>query len=121
MQKVRKLSAGLSFQDFRVIRANVAGILASTPRKRVTPAKLNPKPQRDMPVVFGVSPSYQRIANLRLLSGRFFDEDENGRAAPICVLGDGTRTNLLGAAMRLVSTSRSTSNGFMLSVSLDLN
>jgi putative ABC transport system permease protein len=49
-----------------------------------------------MPVVFGVSPSYQRIANLRLLAGRFFDEDENGRAAPICVLGDGTRTNLLG-------------------------
>ncbi len=96
MQRVRKLSAGLSFQDFRVIRANVAGILASTPRKRVTPAKLNPKPQRDMPVVFGVSPSYQRIANLRLLSGRFFDEGENERAAPICVLGDGTRTNLLG-------------------------
>jgi putative ABC transport system permease protein len=96
MQRVRKLSAGLSFQDYRVIRANITGLLESTPRKRVTPAKLNPKPVRDMPMVFGVNPNYWQIANLRVIAGRFFDEDENRRAAPVCLLGDGTRTNLLG-------------------------
>jgi putative ABC transport system permease protein len=94
-QRIRKLSAGLSFQDFRVIQANVTGLLESTPRKRVTPAKMNPKPVRDMPVVFGVSPNYRQIAKLRVISGRFFDEDENRRAAPVCLLGDGTKANLL--------------------------
>ena len=47
LQKVRKMSAGLSFQDHRVIRANVAGIVSSTARKRFTPARLFPRPQRD--------------------------------------------------------------------------
>ena len=36
-QTVRKLSAGLSFQDFRTMQANVDGVVASTPRKRFTP------------------------------------------------------------------------------------
>ena len=33
-QKVRKLSQGLSFQDYRVIRDDVNDIVAATPRKR---------------------------------------------------------------------------------------
>src|SRR4051812_32094682 len=44
LQKVRKLSSGLSFQDVRVIQANLDGISASSPRKRFTPSKLMPKP-----------------------------------------------------------------------------
>ena len=47
LQKVRKISPGLTFQDYRVIQANLTGITASTPRKRFTPAKLLPKPQAD--------------------------------------------------------------------------
>ena len=37
LQKVRKLSAGLSFQDYRSIQANLQGLYASTARKRVVP------------------------------------------------------------------------------------
>src|SRR6187401_2450324 len=33
LQKIRKLSAGLNFKDFRVIQANVEGITAATARK----------------------------------------------------------------------------------------
>ena len=33
-QKIRKISPGLTFQDYRVIRDNVSDIAASTPRKR---------------------------------------------------------------------------------------
>src|SRR5437867_7416656 len=32
--KIRKISPGLTFQDFRIIRDDVGDILASTPRKR---------------------------------------------------------------------------------------
>ena len=35
-QKIRKLSQGLSFQDYRVILDDVNDILAATPRKRMT-------------------------------------------------------------------------------------
>jgi putative ABC transport system permease protein len=96
LQKVRKLSPGLSYQDLRVIRANVGGIAQSSARKRFTPSKLLPKPQREMPVVYGVAPNYQQIANLHMISGRFFDADEDDRAAPVCVLGQSAKSNLFG-------------------------
>ncbi len=96
LQKVRKLSPGLTFQDLRVIRANVPGVARSSARKKFTPTKLLPKPQREMPVVYGVSPNYQQVANLRVTSGRFFDADEDDRAAPVCVLGQAAKSNLFG-------------------------
>ena len=95
-QKLRKISAGLTFQDFRVIQANVEGITAATARKRFTPTKLLPKPQGDMPIVYGVSPSYMAIGNLQVASGRFFDEAETSAAAPFAVLGEGAAAVLFG-------------------------
>src|ERR1700682_38164 len=97
LQKMRKLSPGLTFQDFRVIRANVANLAEATPRKRFIPSKMIPKPQREMPTVYGVGTSYQRIANLHLVAGRFYDEEENGRAAPVCVLAQAAKVNLFGS------------------------
>jgi len=35
--KVRKLSPGLTLQDYRVIQDDVNGVIASTPRKMMTP------------------------------------------------------------------------------------
>jgi putative ABC transport system permease protein len=97
MQKVRKLSAGLNFQDYRVIRANLEGITAATPRKRFVPAKLLPKPQADAPTIYGVTPEYVQIANLHLVSGRFFDDQETESAAPLAVLGEAAAASLFGA------------------------
>ena len=91
LQKIRKLSKGLSFQDFRMIEANLEGVSASTARKRFTPSKLLPKPQGDAPMLYGVSPSYASIANLRVVNGRFFDDAETAAAAPVAVLGEGAR------------------------------
>ena len=97
LQKIRKLSAGLNFKDFRVIEANVEGIAAATARKRFTPSKLLPRPQADPPMVYGVSPAYVDIANLALVSGRFFDEGETAGAAPVAVLGEAAAASLFGA------------------------
>jgi putative ABC transport system permease protein len=96
-QKTRKTSPGLTERDLRVIRANVPGISASTARKRFVPQKLVPKPQRDAPQVFGVEPSYQQIAGLRIVSGRFFDDVEAASATPVAVIGEGAKANLFGA------------------------
>jgi putative ABC transport system permease protein len=97
-QKIRKISPGLTFQDYRVIQDNISDIAASTPRKRFTPSKTIPKSQRDAPAVFGVNPSYVQIAGLRLLEGRFFNEDEESHVGAICVLGSGAKSSLFGAA-----------------------
>jgi putative ABC transport system permease protein len=96
-QKIRQISPGLTERDLRVIRSNVDGITASSARKRITPQKLIPKPERESPDVYGVEPSYLGIAGLHVVSGRFFDGADQGEAVPVCVLGEGARTNLFGA------------------------
>ncbi len=95
-RKMRAISPGLTFQDFRVIEQDTKNITAATPLKRFTPAKLIPKPQRGVPVVYGVEPSYRQIAGLRLERGRFFGTHEAAEAAPVCVLGEGASRSVFG-------------------------
>ena len=97
LQKIRQLSPGLNFKDYRVIQANVEGIALATARKRFTPSKLLPRPQSDPPMVYGVSPAYVGIANLAMVSGRFFDDGETEWAAPVAVLGEAAAASLYGA------------------------
>jgi putative ABC transport system permease protein len=98
LQKVRKLSPGLSFQDLRIIQANLEGISAVSARKRFTPSKLMPRPLAgDAPVVYGISPAYRTIGNLQVASGRFFDEAETTSAAPVAVMGEAAAAALFGA------------------------
>jgi putative ABC transport system permease protein len=95
---IRRVSPGLTFQDLRMLRASVPGLVHSTARKRFVPTKVLPKPTRDVPVVYGVDTSFQALSRLRVARGRFFTEDEATRAAPVCVLGAGARENLFGTA-----------------------
>jgi len=97
-QKVRKLSPGLTLQDYRVIRDDLEGVIASTPRKQLTPSKIIPKAQQDIPNVMGVKSTYQQIAGLHVLSGRFFDQADDERGAPDCVLGAAAKWSLFGAS-----------------------
>jgi putative ABC transport system permease protein len=92
--KLRKISPGLSFKDLRVIRANIDAVTASTARKRITPNSIFPKSRLDMPEVYGVEPAFREIAGLRLATGRFFTTEENEELAPVCVLGEGAKSNL---------------------------
>jgi len=96
--KIRKISPGLTFQDYRVIRDDVSEVLQSTPRKRMILTKTLPKSQQDPPSVYGVNPNYLGIAGLHVLEGRFFSDDEETRATPVCVLGAAARSSLFGSA-----------------------
>jgi putative ABC transport system permease protein len=97
-QRMRKISPGLTFHDYRVILDDVDNIVVSSPRKRFTAPKTLPKSQQDPPTVYGVNPSYPTIAGLHLVQGRFFDPDEESRAAAVCVLGAAARSSLFGAS-----------------------
>ena len=96
--KVRKTSPGLTLQDFRVINDDVTGIVAATPRKRLTPTKTIPKAQQETPIVYGVRPSYRQIAGLQMIAGHFFSDQEEEDGAPVCVLGASAKWGLFGSA-----------------------
>jgi len=98
LQKVRKISNGLRLSDYQIIRKNVPSIQVGTPRKRFTPTKVLPKPQVEVPTVYGVEPSYLEIGHLRVIEGRFFDANDNAASAPVCVLGAAAKDSLFGAA-----------------------
>ena len=100
-QKIRMISPGLTFKDYRVILDDVDGVVASTPRKQLTPTKIIPKSQQDIPVVYGVRPNYLEIAGLHLLNGRFFDQQEDDRGTPVCVLGAAAKLSLFGESNAL--------------------
>jgi putative ABC transport system permease protein len=95
--KMRKISPGLTLQDYRIIQDEVSDITASTPRKRFTPSKTIPKAQQDPPTVYGVSSPYIEVMGLHVLQGRFFAPDEEGHGSAVCVLGAGAKSNLFGA------------------------
>ncbi|HWP99039.1 MAG TPA: ABC transporter permease [Vicinamibacterales bacterium] len=97
LQAVRRLSPGLSFRDLRAIRASLPGLGASSARKRIVPRTLIPRAQGDPPTLYGVEPAYARLAGLRAARGRFFDEAEEARAAPVAVLGEAAARSLFGA------------------------
>jgi putative ABC transport system permease protein len=96
LQQVRAISPGLTFRDFRAISENVQGLEAITPRKRFKPMKVLPKTAQEPPQLVGVLSNFVEINSLKLVAGRFFTEEENVRSAPVCVLGDSAKINLLG-------------------------
>ena len=98
LQQRRAISPGLTFRDYRAIVENVQAVEASSPRKRFKPSKLLPKlgQGQEPPVLVGVLPIWQEINSLRITEGRFFTEEENITSAPVCVLGESAKINLLG-------------------------
>jgi putative ABC transport system permease protein len=96
LQARRAISPGLTFRDYRAISENVAGIEAATPRKRFKPQKVLPKTAQEQPVLIGVTPAYLSINSLKIVEGRFFDAEDDRSSAPVCVLGESAKVNLLG-------------------------
>ncbi|PWU12777.1 MAG: multidrug ABC transporter substrate-binding protein, partial [Terriglobia bacterium] len=96
LQTVRAISPGLTFRDYRAISQNVSGLVAITPRKRFKPQRVLPKTAQEPPQLIGVLPNFVDINSLKLVGGRFFSDEENLASAPVCVLGESAKVNLLG-------------------------
>jgi putative ABC transport system permease protein len=97
-QQRRRSSPGLSERDVRILKANIESIDTMSSRRTLHPARVLPKPSRDVPELFGVHPSYESIHSLRLAEGKFFDESDNDASATVCVLGEAAKVSLLGYA-----------------------
>jgi len=95
-QQRRRSSPGLSERDVRILQANIESLETLSPRRTLHPARVLPKPSRDLPELYGVRPSYSTIHSLRLAEGKFFDDADDDSSATVCVLGEGAKVNLLG-------------------------
>ena len=96
MQQRRRSSQGLNDRDVRILKANIEDLETLSARRSLHPARVLPKPSREIPELFGVRPAYSIIHSLRLAEGRFFDESDDAASASVCVLGEGAKVNLLG-------------------------
>ncbi|MBI1897822.1 MAG: ABC transporter permease [Acidobacteria bacterium] len=96
LQQRRRSSPGLTERDVRILEANIEDLEMLSPRRTLHPARILPKPARDIPELYGVRPSYASIHNLRVVEGRFFDQDHDAGSASVCVLGENAKVSLLG-------------------------
>jgi putative ABC transport system permease protein len=96
LQERRRSSPGLSERDLRILKANIESLETMSARRTLHPARVLPKPARDVPELYGVDPSYSVIHSLHLAEGKFFDAGDNAASVTVCVLGEGAKVNLLG-------------------------
>jgi putative ABC transport system permease protein len=96
LQQRRRSSPGLTERDFRILSSNIDSLEQISLRRALRPARLVPKPARDMPQLIGVLPSYATIHNLHIVEGGFFNRAHESTSAPVCVLSQGAKTSLLG-------------------------
>jgi putative ABC transport system permease protein len=96
LQQRRRSSPGLSDRDARILQANIEDLEIQSARRSLHPARVLPKPSRDIPELYGVRPAYSIIHSLHLAEGKFFDESDDAASAPVCVLGETAKVNLLG-------------------------
>jgi len=96
LQQRRRSSPGLSDRDARILQANIEDLDLQSARRSLHPARVLPKPSRDIPELYGVRPTYSIIHSLHLAEGHFFDESDDAASATVCVLGETAKVNLLG-------------------------
>jgi putative ABC transport system permease protein len=96
LQQRRRSSPGLTERDVRILQTNIEQLESLSPRRSLHPAKVLPKPARNVPELYGVRPSYAVIHSLRTAEGRFFSDGEDMHSRAVCVLGETAKVNLLG-------------------------
>jgi putative ABC transport system permease protein len=101
LQQRRRSSPGLSDRDARILQANIEDLEIQSARRSLHPARVLPKPSRDIPELYGVRPAYSIIHSLHLAEGKFFDESDDAASATVCVLGETAKVNLLGYGVAL--------------------
>ncbi len=95
-QQRRRSSPGLSDRDVRILNANIEALDLLSARRSLHPARVLPKPSHDVPELYGVRPAYAIIHSLHITEGKFFDESDDASSAPICVLGESAKVDILG-------------------------
>ena len=96
LQQRRRSSPGLTDRDVRIIQANLGAMNLISARRSLHPARVLPKPAREIPELYGIRPAYAQIRNWQLEEGAFFGDGDDQTSAAVCVLGESAKVGLLG-------------------------
>ena len=97
LQTVRAISPGLTLPRFPRDLARTSPAWWRSRRASGSSRKsCCPRPTRIRRSSSACCPNFVEINSLKLVAGRFFTEDENKSSAPVCVLGESAKVNLLG-------------------------
>ncbi len=96
LQQRRRSSPGLTDRDVRILEANLDSLESISARRSLHPTRVLPKPDQDVPELYGVRPSYSLIHNWRFAEGGAFDPASDDASAAVCILGEKAKVAMLG-------------------------
>ncbi len=97
LEEIRKHSPGLSQRDIVAMKEAIPNLEFVAPRSVISPWSIRSAHGKSEAKVYGVSPQHAELSNLRVASGRFFDEYDARTHAQVCVLGAAAKRDLFGA------------------------
>src|SRR5579883_1223504 len=79
--------APLKVEDAQAIRKQVGPLLVGVAESQFTQRIVSAASGNHITLVVGTVPDVKRVRNWKMAYGRFFDEEEVNRMAPVCLLG----------------------------------
>jgi putative ABC transport system permease protein len=99
----------LTFDDMRAVQQQVPGVIAASPMLEIHDSiSIGNGVVRDM-LVLGVSPDYRIVRNLKVLAGRFFDDQDDQTHAKVAVITPKLALTLFGSNEQAIGKSFSLS------------
>jgi putative ABC transport system permease protein len=99
----------LTYDDMRAVQQQVSGVVAASPMLEIHDSiSIGNGVVRDM-LVLGVAPDYRIVRNLKVLSGRFFDSQDDQSHAKVAVITPKLALALYGSDQQAIGQSFSLS------------
>jgi putative ABC transport system permease protein len=96
-QRIDATPDPMTVEDVRAVREQVPSVVAASPTVALNDRiSVGDGKQRDI-LVLGVDPEYQRVRNLVILAGRFFDSEDSAGRNKVGVITDKLAQRLFGS------------------------
>ena len=96
-QRIDATPDPMTVEDVRAVREQVPSVVAASPTVALNDRiSVGDGKQRDI-LVLGVDPEYQRVRNLVILAGRFFDSEDSAGRNKVGVITDKLAQTLFGS------------------------
>jgi putative ABC transport system permease protein len=101
-QRIDSLPDPMTIQDVQAVREQVPTVVAASPTVALGDRiSIGSGKQSDI-LVLGVNPEYLRVRNLKVLAGRFFDEEDNSGRNKVGVITEKLAQKLYGSSLPAV-------------------
>jgi putative ABC transport system permease protein len=98
-QRIDSTPDPMTIQDVQAVREQVPSVVAASPTVSLTDRiSIGGGKQSDI-LVLGVNPEYVRVRNLKVLAGRFFDEEDNSGRNKVGVITEKLAQKLYGSPL----------------------